>query len=842
MALVNYNTTLSEWENIIRVQLKVANPALLKSGALGVLANYLAGIKYDSLQFYTKAFQEMNIGLAQDFNSMLYHSTIYGTELEYAVPATLNSSLVIPEIRLAEIDSLTYTIPRYNTFSDTNNKAFTYVSEIKVIIKGDTIKATSWSPAYGTRKLTVTKAPNPNVPGTYVFLVHNDQAQQYVREISSYIVPEYDIGDSFEFSVGIESITTVKDVLAWVNTGTKLNSFQLEQLKEMDPDNIEGSFFDEGARIEKIDIKFYKFDSSLRDKDLFLEIYENSLNFETGDGIHGAVMPKNAQIIVETDFTEGRNGNIPNSEYIINNIEVVEEYQNGVTSRSYDTNLNGLSTTGSHGGTDIQTIDGIRENIFNQINVRDSIITENDYERLFKYQDNKPFVDAKFLDAKAFVFLFNVIHDEDQVVPSTSVNYKESFLLENPFYPVYEYSGYSLISPFYYKHSDVNTIDAYIVNPNIPFTLDATAPYMDQQNIADYRVDLSLTYEFQRSQSGMNGKSYMEITEGMNPNYVYRVFVSWLGVGGYMELSSSNDFKYEISTLYTDPFCIVREETSGVVVQVFDPQNSGNPNGGLLAEFRDASSYHQLIKKQSFYKYFQELPLEVPQGITTTRDTIGYLDNYLAGVMSTVTDVVELNQEQETETYLLRLPFIDEDWFLGKKPQEIYEIMDDYFIADYVEEDINYNTQLTQSFHNTIDIPEEYYPYIFEENTMAIIDTPKLKVELELFLDRDTFIISEYESLSDFEIAIRIAVIKFLKEKEGFMIDFFDTDLEKYIYNTFSPIVKNINVVTPTLFRVQNSAMIYNNIQENLSFKEVLDFAPPYFYYDYDNMSIKIDM
>jgi len=96
MALVNYQTTLKEWENIIRVKMKVTNPALLKSGALGVLTNYLAGIKYDALQFYSKTFQELNVGLAQDFNSMLYHSSIYGADPTWfidALPYSETSSL-----------------------------------------------------------------------------------------------------------------------------------------------------------------------------------------------------------------------------------------------------------------------------------------------------------------------------------------------------------------------------------------------------------------------------------------------------------------------------------------------------------------------------------------------------------------------------------------------------------------------------------------------------------------------------------------------------------------------------------------------------------------------------
>ena len=76
-----------------------------------------------------------------------------------------------------------------------------------------------------------------------------------------------------------------------------------------------------------MNIKFYKFESSFRDLDLFLEISEKSLNFETGDGIHGQHPPEGSQIIIETQFTRGDAGNVPNSEFIITDV-MVDELKN----------------------------------------------------------------------------------------------------------------------------------------------------------------------------------------------------------------------------------------------------------------------------------------------------------------------------------------------------------------------------------------------------------------------------------------------------------------------------------------------------------------------------------
>ena len=848
MALVTYNSTLSEYENLIRVKLKVVNPTLLKSGALGILTNYLAGIKYDALQFYSKAFQEMNVGLAQDFNSLLYHSTIYGTTLDFAEPSRLSSSLILPEIRLAEIEEMIYTIPRYTTFSDTNGMSFLYESEIKLSITKNGLRGTSWNPIEGNRKLTVTKAPNPVVPGTNVFLIHNSEALQYARTFFENKIPYYAVGESYTYSIGIQNIKNLKSVNVWVNNGRALTSQELELLSKIDPNNVEGSFTNlpgvEDANIEKLNIKFYKFDSSIRDHDIFVEIQESSLNFETGNGVHGAMLPIGSQLITEVQETQGNLGNVQNSEYILTEANVQEKYGSGSTRAPALTSINGLSTTGSHGGKNIEQVDGIRQNIFNQISLRQSVITENDYEILFKYQDIKPFVDAKFLDARAFVFIFNVVHDNDQIVFSTSVNYQESALANNPFYPLYTYNGVELISPFYYKNNGVNTIDAYIVNPEIIFSLSETTTGVDHFINAEYRVDLMMTYEFQRTQAGMTGKSFIEIRGEVNENYEYQFYASWLGNGAYIPLNMGNGFKYEINNLYTDEYCIIREDTTDIKLQVFDISSTTASlyDKTLLVEFEDRNTYNQIEKKQEFYKYFRPLPEGEIQSYNASESSIGYLDNYLSDIMSTTTDIYEVQEKNSYESILLRLPFIDDRWFWGKPNTEIYEILDNYFIVNSVREDINYNTQLTQAFHNTIDVTDKYFPYIFEENSNGIIDDPMFHIDIDLFLNLDHFIASKYPEVADFEIAVKIAIIKFMKEQEGFMIDYYETDLEKTIYNLFSPLIRNIRVNKPTMFMVNDSSNIYAGIHDNESFVDVLNFVPPYFYYDYDNIKITINM
>jgi len=833
MALVTYEATLKEWENIIRVKLKVVNPTLLKSGALGVLVNFLAGIKYDALQFYSKSFQEMNVGLAQDFNSMLYHSTVYGAELEFANPATLTSSLVVPELNLSQIEELVYEIPRYTTFLDSNGIPFIFVSDIKMSLTNRGISAIAWNPQ-GTKTLSVTKVPNPNIPEGYVYLVHNADIQQFRRDFHTFIVPQYGVGSSYTFSVGVQNIKQLKEIHVWLNTGT--DKIDPQNLNLIAPEDIVDLNFDPNTdyNIVEMDIKYHKFDSSIHDNNIFLTMYESTIYFETSNGLNGRIPPENSQIIVEIQTTLGEQGNVTNSEFLIPNIQVKEKLNNSSTYNSYTTNVNGLSTTGATGGFSVPGVDQIRETIFDRITIRNSVTTENDYERLFEYQLIKPFVDAKFINAQSYVFLFNVIHHNDNVVKSNTFNIKETDLFNDPFYPEMVYNNVELVSPFYYKNRDENTIDAYLVNPEVVFALRPLITTEDDLINANFQFTLALIYDFAAR------KSYIKIIDGnKNNNYEYRFTSSVFNC----LLDVSNNFTWEVNTMFTDPYCIVREPITNIQVKVYDLVGSpGNYQPVEIMTYVDDDVYSQLILKQQFYKYFQELPDDEVFLPETKRDFTAYIDNNYNEIMSTTTDVFFHNTQFNSESYILRMPFIDKNFFYGQPSSDIFELMDKYFMVNYLEENINYNTKLVQAFHNTIDIPPKYYPFIFEENTMDEIRSPKIPIKIEVFLDNNSFITSKFETITDFEIAMKIATIKLLKQYEGFMIDFYETDLEKELFNQFSPLIRNIKVLSPSLFIVNDASTIYREILNNLTFDDMLNFVPPFFYYDYNNIDLTIQM
>ncbi len=842
MAINNYTTTLKEWENIIRVNLKVANPALLKSGALGILSNYLASIKFDTLQYYSKTFQEMNPGLAQDFNSMLYHASIYGAEIQFATASVLSATLIVPEIQMSNVQTMVYEIPRNLKFTDTNDVQFITTSDIRIEQNQLNIIATTWDALNGTQKLSITKAPNPHVPGKYVFLVHTNVFQQFSRSFYTKAITEDPVvGQNYEFDIGIPQLNEIKKVSAWLNTGVpktliELNSANMDTISNLD------------IEVEPMNIKFYKFESSNRDLDLFLEMFPNSLSFDTGDGIHGALPPQGSQIIVETQTTRGSAGNVPNSEFLIANVNVTEKWGND-SIKIYTTTLNGMSAAGAIGGKSIDDINDIRNDIFTRISVRNSILTENDYESMFAFQGVRPFVDAKFIDAQAFVFMFNVIHDNDNVVLSTALNVTEKWLLEpdaqgrgGAFYPEYDYAGVRLLSPFYYKTQDNNRLDAYMVVPSIPIALHADLRTPDPSTAAGYKAEIALTYDF------VTNSSYLEVVSGAQKDLDYYFICDQFRV----TITASNQdntvpFTYKIDTMFTDAYCILNEPLTGVNLHVKDKQ------GRVLASYTTDLTFSQLIRKQTFYKYFQEI--EEATGNSkwldqASYDALAYLDNNENNSMTTIDGLqaqtnsanalVATTNQKEVEKYILRMPFLSVDFFNSRPSQDMFSILNSYFIMNFTDDYLNYNTLATQSFHNTIDIPAKYYSSLFEFNTMGYLTIPKIPIEIEVYADRVAFMTSKYDSQAEFDTAIRIETIRFLKQREGFSIKFYETDLEKLLYDVFSPLIRNITVKSPTLFEVNSSAEVYRSIEDNLDFQDMLDFIPPYFYYDYAGMQLAI--
>ncbi len=815
--LKNFQTTLGDFEDIVRTNLKVTNPTLLKSGALGVLTNYLANIKFDSAQYYTKVFKEMNIGLAEDFKSLLFHSTIYDTDIQLAQASTFGVSFTIPEISLSDIKYIKYIVPKNKAFVSYDGIPFIIEDEIVIEISKTKVQAYTWNKHSGKKELGVVRTENPKIAGTYIYLVSYNNVRQYQRTFYKFNVPDYDVGETFTFSLAIQNFIMFKGLNAWYNENPQNNIIKIYDLDITDSDDIASKF-----DMELFNTKYYNYGSSRYDLDLFLDIQPTSLQLSTGDGINGSLLAPGSEIIVESQVTFGEEGNLQNMEFLVEDV-IVQEIQIDGRKQAYTGTLNGLSITGGTGGQNIQNVEDIRKNIFDKITLRNSIVSENDYEKAFSYNGISPFVDAKFIDAKSFIFLFNVLRYHDQIIPTCSLNVREYEIANDPFYPIQNYNGVDLISPFYYKRVNTNETEGYIVNPNVILNLVSPAGGDQLQNIENL-VDMSITYDF-----GLR-KSYIQIDAGAKTGYTYQFKSTVLDCS----LDYGNNFKYEVNTRFTDTYCIIRDVIRDIRVDVYDE------DGNFVAAYYAFGDYHQLIKKQTFFKYYKNIPEAVGIDVYTTDDTLSYLDNVLADILADIELLVSSSEDSGEVPYLLRVPFVSKDFFIETDWLDFYSLMDSFFMVDKLSNKVSYNTKVAQTFYNTIDIPNKYHDYLFEQNTMGTLTKPMIPIEMVIFISEQDLLLSRYKSIFDFEVAVKIEIIQHLKRKEGFKVQLFESDIESLIHSKFNSIVKNIELRTPKLFQVNSPDEIFAQLKENLEFNDLLDFVPPYFSYDYENIHIEI--
>ena len=809
-----------EYQKIIQENFNVQNPFLLKSGFLGTLTNMLAFQSIDAYQYYQKVFQEMHPSLATDFNSMLFHASFYGVNIDLAKPATFSVHLQIPIINSDDVLYYKYLIRKNTEFNDTNGFSFIIPEDIEIIQSKSKIKAYSYSSIQGKKELNVIKTTT--ITGVDIYLVQYDFVKQLKRNFQKIIVPSYDPGTSFMFDINIENYKNLAGVYAWINEPPITNEYDTDKLKLFYNTEISQVF-----NLKPMNIKYYTFGSSKFDYDLFVDIKESVLSFKTGDGIYGKYLKENTELYIEIDTCKGAEGNLEHIEFTIPNVEL-ERVNLQKQKTVFNTLLNGFSVSGGSGGMSVEAVESIRNKINDQIKLRNSITTESDFEAVFKYNDSYPYIDSKFIDSKSIVFIFNALKYKEKVVETTSMNISEYDIANNPFYPEIQYNNKTLISPFYYKKLNNNITQAYIVQPKIDVPLFAGVN-VDTSTYIDNVVYLSIQYDFNTR------KSYI-VLENTKDDYEYVVSTNQFQI----TLNYGNAFKWEVNKIYTDDFCIIKDYLYNFNVKIID--NKGNTVLDLYNHDEVNGKFHQLKLKQEIYKYYIKLPTNNYDVQVSTVAT-DYLENELSQILNTVEQFIQPIQDGEL-AYLLRLPFIDKEFYDNIDYQDLYDLLNSFFSVNENKNKFSLTTQIQQCFYNTIDLPQEWASYIFEESA-NIITTPKIPIIINLNIDSQQLLLSKYQTLDNLIFNIKLEVIKKLSLKEGFQTEFFESEIENQIFEEFNSenkIIKNIEFLSPKKFITKNSDDIYYDLINNFEVSEVIKYVPNYFYFDYDNIQINTSM
>ena len=777
--------TLADYEDIFREHLKVKNPALLKTGALGTLVNIFTNIKYDTAVYYNKLLRELNPSTATEFNSLLFHSSILNYNITFGTPATMQISFVLPEYRLRSSEIVTYEIGRDTKFVDGSGLEYTLEEDIKIQIDSSNISAKRYSNV-DINILETSRIENPLNPSTNIFMVEYEGLRQYARQFYKFNIPFYEVGEQFTFSIDIPTKDDIYEITAWIRRDAHLtDELDLDILYRKDTINIK-----EYLDFSQLKIKYNKFNANQFDNNLYLKISENQLIFNVGDGINGLKLNEGDQVIIETKLTKGEGGNVPNAEINLEDIILVSEDKGGYKTSS-KTNIKVLSLSGGELGSNIEDIEHIKSEMIKKNSVKNSITSVSDFEIMYSIDGGKPFVDPKFFNSQNHIFIYNIIRDKNQrIVPTTTFNINDDEFKNNLFMPTKVYNDLTLISPFYYKKK-YNHYDAYMVVPEITIGLN-TRSEIDKLTKLKNSIGLYITYDYFERKSRIEIKNY-------NPEYVYKIKTNLFD----MTLSIDNDFQLIINQRFLDEFCILTDNLKDIRVEILS-------NGFKVLDLYSSGTYSQLVLKQAHY-YFTKLNL--------------------------------LDQTKETRI-VLHLPYIDLEYMKSERIPKLFTKLNRFFRVQVDKDDISFNVGVTQSFYNTIKIEKKYKEFIIENNSNGDILTTRNIIIIDLIIDKHDFALSDYTSTEELEYDMKSTIYKTLRTAEGFETEFYETLLEREMVTKY-PMLKNVDVISPKVFSTYDTRTIYDkmdNALQRIDFNmfDIVDFIPPYFFFDYDSINLNI--
>jgi hypothetical protein len=788
--------TNAHYQEIIRDNLNVKNAALLKTGTLGTLVNIFSNIKQDNKIFSNNLIRELNPATCNTFDSVLFHSSILNYNIEFSQPARGSVQFIIPEVNIRDSEVLTYYINKDTVFIDENGMSANMLTDIQIVATSNSLSAQSYGRVI--EELDVQRVKNPLNTTLYMYLITYNDMVQYERKFDTYVIPDsVQVGTKHIFSIDIPNRNDIYKINVYKYKHDIDNTYDIDYHSSMLMNSVSKYSSDDIAyalNVDNIDIEYYKYGTSQFKEVVFTTLNENSIEVEFGDGVNGKLPTPGDIYIFEVKITKGNKGNVSSAEYNLEDIDVVSKDVNGYTNR-YQTNIKAISSLGYHGGKDIKNISDLRKDMIDQSTIRKSLVSINDFELAFTHEGIKPFVDTKFFNSKNHLFIYGAIRDQyDNIIYTNTFNIEENEFLENLFFPRKTYQGVDLISPFYYKRYS-NHYKSYLVIPDV--IIDIHSLYDDEITKTYNKFGLHIKYDYSLQETRFEISNF-------DPTHTYKVYTNLFSI----ELSVHNGFKQKINQRFLDEFCLITEDINDVIVDVFDNKDT------LIIQYQSKFTYSQLKEKQSHFYY-------------------------------NVLNSIDLNREDK---YILQIPFIDDNYFKKTEANRLFTKIDNFFHISENEQEHAFNIEATQAFYNTIFLEPKYGQFIVNENNNGSLLNVKNNILVHLVLDKYKYRLSGYKSQSKLEFDIKSLLIKMLRKKEGFKIEYFETAVESLLIDNFD-MIKNVDVISPKMFTTNDTNTIYDKMDTKIGVDEadggitrfdIIDFIPPYFYYDYANIAIKL--
>jgi len=669
------NTFKNELENInnkIKVDLNVTSPTLLKTGAMSNLINLITHAKLDNKVYLNQLVKQINPATADTFSSLSFHATLNGHQIEFSKPSTYNIQFILNEVDFTSAfkdELFKYTIVPNTVITSSNGFDFQVTELIEIILNANGASGKVYG-ENGIRELEVIRTSNPLDSNGSVFLINYDNLKQIKRTF--YLFDLFDSTNSISekvtnsFSIDLD-ITNINEIHCWKRDRTefeKNGNFYLNSKdgvsKNDDTDDIEDLY-----NLTKLDIKYNNFGSNSSSNDIFLDITsDNQLLFTAGNGINGKESYNNEYILVEIKTTVGSAANSPyvkTDDFTFKNTkrEIISTYDSSLKTTT-TSDIKAIALQGGEGGSDMETIEQLQNNIMNKISSRNNLVTYNDYMNHYTKNNIKPFIDVKYFNSSNNYFVYNVFKYQNTIMKTVTKTLTENELKEaSVFYPTISYNGISLFSPFYYKKNR-NDYNAYSVLTNITIDLDSNLPRYDALRL-DNNVTLSLKYSF------TNKKSYLVIN---NPNPFYNYVFKCNLFEIY--LNATNLFSTEINSRFLDEYCILLNPIKDITLNIFDENNNLILNYFSKDNFNNTNQYSQLKLRQKNFIF---------QNVYDQNDT-----------------------NQDNSNYIINLPFMDSTYKEYIYSNAGNQLIENFFTVTEDDDLIAPNINVTQSFYNTIDI------------------------------------------------------------------------------------------------------------------------------------------
>ena len=829
LAGLTTNEFLRLEENLVSTELKVANPAFLKTGVLGALINSLTIIKSDNALYLNSLIKESSPATAETYKSLFFHSTVKGIDVQFSTPAKFMLQFIIPEVSLTIGQVVKYTIGMETILTDDNGYGYTLEDPIEIFMTNGSVRARRYN-KNSIEELDIYRVVHPYDNTQYIYLV-SAEVKQYERKFKLVTIPE--LGeDGYKINFEVSSIEKIYQINAWrqqaPSTGTisyTPKTINLNDLRACKTEDLNALY-----ELTPLDIRYSKSLSNQTDEHIFVDFSTSSITFTTGDGIYGRKPKINEKILIELKTTEGLYGNLPSTQMTINDILVQEITNAGITNEK-TTTLKAVSTTGGSGGASLETKDDLRRKI---LNTRGNYIgCIADIKNEWYLDQGEPFVDKKYFNSRHNIFVYNIIRDKSKkIIPTTTMNLKLNDILNRTsLFPTTTYDGIDLISPFYYVNYG-NHMNAYLILPEVKIDLIPEAGTAENIKLAN-NPNLYLTYDW------FENKTYLEL-RSTNINQTY---IMSCNINQTIKFSAGNSFRVQVNKTFLNQWCLL----DGFSQVAYNPDSNETIN--VPGYINNISLNVYGTDDAPIMKFIQA-------------DSNRYTQTVLKQQQYYWIDVDLFDSRKETK-YVLNLPFLEKKFVTN---DIIYTAnkLDEFFTVESNKERINPNIAITQSFYNTIKIEDIYRNYIFE--TTDVFVEPTITINLELMISAIDLQRSKWLTTTKLETDIKWVVQSYIDYIEGYNLIFNESKLEQKILNYFNTdynIIENIKVWNPSgPIRVRDSSVIYSLFDENfgsgdieltteelhtkilngeipqVTQKQIVDFVPPYFSFS-SNIGIK---